>query len=258
MIKAQYGMFKWYEDLEHIHHHITENKNVLITFETNVIPKFQFMVDAGTTGTVTLVKEIGGAEITTDDVTITAESDYVRVHYSGDTLEEQADGWYYLRVDIGESSYYSDVFNWQSNLDGFIKLDVDSYDFALGSRQEYRYVTTNLNFVCYLELDQYSGVDLSNEEEANERDGQIIPYYSGFSRIRKYDIKGTEYIFNFLSGLRVLGVNGSIEITYRDEVFDAKDVSAEVTTQSGDFDIVIISLKFVSNNDIITPINVTR
>lgn len=256
MIKAQYGILKWYESLEDVHFFNSENEAIMATFYKGNIPSFQFMTDGGASVSLYLIKYNGLTETTLSvNPVLTDETDYIRVKYSGSILTGQDDGWYYLRCDIDGTSYYSDMFNWDTDVSKYLKITATSYDIHLGDNPKYLYNMDDYTLTGYF-LFEYEGIDLQNEEEANEENGQIIPYYSGFARMRKFSIKGNESIFNFLAGLRVLGINGEITITCGNEMYKARDVSVEVSSQSGNFDIVFINLKFVNNSDIITPINV--
>ena len=55
--------------------------------------------------------------------------------------------------------------------------------------------------------------------------------------------------------LRTILVNGALTLSYRGNEYSVIDFSTEVASSSADFDIVYLEIKFVANNDVITPIN---
>lgn len=260
-ILAQYGTIKFYESKEYVHHEITHNENVMALFQNNKIPAIQLFIDdeSVTTLNISLIRYSDDQVIHIEGVLVENETNGKRFKFAGKTLEStNEDGWYYVKLSSGAIAYYSDVFMWKTStaeLTESIKINVDTSDFAIGRQQEYIFDTTDFEYECYLLIDQYDGIELQNEEDANEENGQIIPYYTGFARMRQFVIKGHESIYEFMVGLRVMKINGVVTISYRGISYVANDISVEVNNKSGDFDIVFITLKFVANNDIITPIN---
>jgi hypothetical protein len=257
MIKAQFGILRLYESYDSIHYNHTQNRSAIVSFANNYYPPFHLMVDAGISGTVTLLRHYDNSENQTFELIYANMTTYKSFIFNGRTLLNQEEGCYYYRINIGTDVYYSDVFYWTEDTDGFLKVTVSSSDIAIGRKQEYRVNMTDISYAMYLKVFQYNGIEMQNEEDANESDGEIEPYYTGVSLFHEFVLEGNESIYKFLLSLRTLLVNGAMTAAYYGfNYVDIGDVSTEVESSSGDFDIVNIRLKFVAGNDIITPINI--
>lgn len=259
-ILAQYGTIKFYENRDYVHHEITQNQEIMVVFDKSKVPAFQFMVDDDVASvSISVVRYSSDASVYDTTMATTDMTTYTRIKYNGTTVSGTIeDGWYYIKIVSGSNTYYSDVFFWKTSSAEkleMLKITTSTYDFAIGRDQEYRFSTSNQQYECYLLVNQYDGINIQNEEDATEENGQILPYYTGFSRVRQFKIEGHESIYEYLVGLRVMEINGSVTVQFRGNTYSARDISVEVENQNGDFDIVFINIKFVANNDIITPIN---
>lgn len=267
-IKAQFGILGIYDSLEKTEIRNSDNETVIASFLNTKLPPIQFMtaisvfyqVNLLTGVTVSLMRYSNDQQILTN-IAFTAENEvtYFRVKCNGGTVSALPTGYYYYKIVVAHSTpvtYYSDTFNLIDSISGFLYLKLLCSDFSLGRKQEYRVKSTGITYECYFRVHQYNGIEIQNEEDANEEDGEIQSYYTGISIYREFIIEGKERIFKFLLSLRTLLVNGEMDISYGGETYsDVGDSTAELESKSGDFDIVNIRFKFVSANDIITPIN---
>lgn len=263
MILAQIGTLEFYPNLDRMHYYTTGNKNILAVFENPKTPSFQFMVSETNPVANIMIKRVEIDLITTmvheTSVATESEGTYTRIKYQGETLTgEIANGHYLFHVKMGDIDYYSDVFSWNSNssqLSELLKFSISCYDFNQGKSPIYRYDTENFSYEFYLIVSQENKKEGRSEEDANDLNGYILPYYSGSSVMRNILVEINRNLYNLLFHLRTILVNGALTLSYRGNDYSVIDFSTEVASSSADFDIVYLEIKFVANNDIITPIN---
>lgn len=258
MIKAQFGMFGAYDSLDKIEVKNTQNEAIIVSFKSTQLPPITLFVQTNaSTAIISLVRYSDNATIAASLTnTVTDYGNYIRIKYAGETVGKKDEAYYYYKIVCGSETFYTDAFLLKDDVTGLFGVKVTCSDFSIGRKQEYEVDTTNTAYECYIRLFGYNGIEMQNEEDANEEDGEIKPYYTGISMYREFILEAREYIYKFLLSLRTLLVNGSLEVYYGGDTFyDVGDVTTELESASGDFDIVNIRFKFVANNDILTPIN---
>lgn len=258
MILAQYGTLKFYDLADYVHHEHTENDSIMVSYLTNKVPAFQFMLDSGVNANLKVIKYTDNVTVFETNFALTSLTGYKRVKYLGTTTSGGSEGWHQMQLTVGvgetEKTYYSDVFNWVSDPFGFLKITATSSNFALGRKQDYVFDMLNCTFECYLRVSNYEA-DTVNEEDSNEENGVIFPYYTGLSKVLSFIVEGTEYIYDFLILLRMLQYNGAVTISYLGDVYSPVDLTVEISEKTGNFDLVYSNLKFTPYNGIFTPIN---
>lgn len=259
MIKAQFGILKWYENTNNrIWEKLTKSggakTDAIVILETNIIPALQLFVDSSTAATVELL-DINGLTIGSPiSLTVDDETTYFRLLYLGDELENNVDGFYSLKITNGAEYYYSDVFHWITNPDSeneLMKFSISTYDLKIG---DYLFDATDFDIEFYLnakpELPKRESL-----EEATESNGVTTPYYSGGALIFSWILICTKPIYVFLLRFRELLVNGTISMSYEGDTFVVKDPIISVFEDTGDGQQVDVRIEIKPDNEIVKVIN---
>jgi hypothetical protein len=261
-ILAQYNILKFYTDRLYAQWERTENREIPIVFlATNNIPAFQIIVSAATTATFQILDVDGNEKLAApSSVTVTDLTTYKRLKYNGGTLSGAAvlvAGYYQIKVTNGAETYYSDYFAWttSTNLAKLLKVEATTANFALGRKSDWVFDTTSITYLCYLNVTEYMGITPAQEEEANENNGVVVPYYTSLSKSRAWVIDGNEHIYEYLLGLRVLQMNGVVKVTWLGVEYTANDIVVEMDENHGNFDLVDVRLEIRPYNDVMTVIN---
>lgn len=258
MILAQYNILKAYEVKASRHWDNTANQTgAIVLLATNVVPPIQLAVSAGTTATIQLYTSLDVAVGSPISMVVTDMTTHVRLNYLGETLtggEVQVAGYYYMKVTNGADTYYFDVFEWRDDLTGLFKVAATSSNINVGG---YVFDLTNFTYLCYLGA-EYRITEQEDEEYSTEDNGTISPYYTGTSRSRIWVVDGCEYIYEFLLGLRLLDVNGSVTITWNYIDYSADDILVEIDNDHGGADLLDIEVRIKPSNEIMKVINSTN
>ena len=264
-ILAQYGILKYYSTKSNRQWDTTHNKYIPIVFlDMGDYSPFQLIMESGTNAEMRIYNANTEEEVTTSAISLVVsdKDTYVRVHSNGGNLAyiSLSDDYFYAVITGDSGTCYSDVFGWMNDVDvnDLIKVSASSSNIAMGRKSEYVLDISSSTFTCYFNVNEYLGIIPETEEDANENNGVVIPYYVGTAKSRAWIIDGNEYIYEFLLSLRILNVNGEVTITYRGVVYLAEDIIAEKEEEYGDSDIIDINLSIKANGDIMTVINSIR
>lgn len=152
---------------------------------------------------------------------------YTQIHLGGDVFNSVEAGFYELEITAGTDVYYTDMFQVTNELDGMLKVDIDSSSIRLGNV----YVTEMLysHHVFYLPLKQIPSNGYI-KEDAIENDAITSTTFASRSLIHGFLVVGSEPIYVFLSALRIFGANGTVLLTNNYVEYNCVDITVEIET----------------------------
>ena len=237
----------------------TDNPDIPILFVTTKAPAMELITDDGSVATIYTVDANTDVDVESFAMTVETETSYYRIIYLGGVLDPaHVDGNYYYRIEQGSDTYITDVFartTSASNINKLLKIVVESSDVERGKKTRYTLNLTDFVFEGYFNVSEYKGVAPEKEEHAEEDDGVIDPYYTSGSVARKWIIDGNQYIWEFLLGVRILQMNGSVELTYKGVVYDASDFMAEIAESHGGANLIDIEISIKPDNEVMRVVN---
>jgi len=253
-IIAKYNPIDLYANKGNRRWNLTDNREqYIILYESGQIPAMQLIVDEATTATLQLMDQDDNAVGSPVSFTIESASDYDRLIHTGTTLADPEDGYYYLEITIDGTAYYSEMFGWTSDTSELLKLEItDLANFDLGG-----YYTMNMDgysYLCYFDA-EYNGV--KPDVVSDDTDNSGVSDISSGSRtlVRTFLVDGHEYIYEFLSGLRILNCNGTVAFTYLGREFTASDIDIDTEDELVNGDMYRIKVEFKVRNETISTNN---
>lgn len=198
---------------------------------TGTVPAIELIVDDATSASLQVLdcdgEDVGSPiAMTVEDVTT-----YKRLIYTGSFMADQSDGFYSLKVTNGAETYYFEMFAWVSSQtiadNKLLKITASLGDFdIIGYDGTY---TTNMTGLVYEFYVAQIGSDDSHEidEEANNNSGVNFVSYGNRAIINSFILKANRDIWIFLTGLRVLSANGTVDITWEGETTRVMDIEIE-------------------------------
>jgi len=229
----------------------TKNQfDYIVMLNRGLIPMIQLMVDAATSATITVFDEQTQGLGVSDSMVVENMTTYVRLTYAGIQGQFPNNGYYSFVITTNTETFYTDVFYWGDNLSDYLKIKVKSSNIALNPNmmavQVYEGIATGLSggyiYELYLKATK-NKVTPDTQEKAEESDGITEINYGVTSFIYSYDIQTNESLMKFINYLRMLSVNGTIELTWRGEVIDAKDIEIEEKEVHNGCDLYDLTLK---------------
>ena len=224
----------------------TDNKKFIHHFETNKIPAFQIILDSTiTTATYKLYdvddNEISNGSVTVENDTNDAGTAFSRLIFLGTTLSSKDDGFYYIEITYDGSFIYSDVFCWQTDISGYLKISATTANMAIGG---FKMNMDSFTYLIYFDADNLTE-EFEVKEEGVERTYGDEPYYNSRNHVVEYIISGYRKTYNFIAGLRTVSTNGTVTITFDSETYEIYDIETpEKTSAYSNSDILILSWKF--------------
>lgn len=199
-----------------------------------------------------------GANIyTVDDVWVNGlihsnaidKTTYQQVWFIPDDLT-LSEGYYYILLSVDGIDYYSDVFGVVADVSGLLKVKVSSADITVGgTEQKIQSLVTEF----YLSADYY-GIKPKTEEKGDPIDGITLVYSATTVFTHEFEIDANENIYRYLYSLRLLGCNGTIEITWDYDIFTASDILVE-EIQNNNTGTYQIKLTFVDESESVQTLN---
>lgn len=181
------------------------------------LPTFQICLTTGSVSSITLYKANGASvgSLSTDIMSYKDVGSYrVFYHTGASSGLYSAEGQYYLKVTIGTSDYYSDVFTAVADISAYLKVEWwDTEDFVMDGAAIV-YVLGSGNYFknrVYLNT-QLGKPEYEYEEEGEKRDGLFFP---------EKMISEKTYKFNFLANeplcdvMRLARMSDYIKVTDR-------------------------------------------
>lgn len=206
------NIFEFFDNVEKQRWNNTDVRGFIATLEAGKFPCFAIAQRTLQTPIVAiLTNKITGEVVATYFTTIVdSEDGYKVIYFAGHADGDIIDGYYYITLqgDVSEFAF-SEVFCIATDLSGLIKFELNSSDITLNAIVQLPYHL--INPVFYL---PYNGRTMiaENNEEGNEKYFGDIPTFSSVKIKHTIEINGTKHIFRVLSFLKVLCVNGFIEV----------------------------------------------
>lgn len=225
-----------------------ENKDATFIFETNVIPPFFLISDSTqTTGTVQVFDTDDNAIDSAKPITVTDNTTYTSLKYTGVTLTGLDCGYYYLKIVLGSNVdiYYSEVFRWEDDVTDFLNINATSSNITLGS--SYELDLSSITFDCYLDAEE-SFDEIEITEEGVEKPYGDVPVFNTMNMTHTFSIFSSRSMLRFLFGLRILETNGTITFTFNGRELSAYDIVVEKGDTVGYDESVIVDIKFKETN----------
>lgn len=236
-----YGILGFYITKASRQYDNTDNQSIIHHFVTNTIPDVQIIVDSAVASATYKLydeddTEISSGNCTVNSLTNDAGTAYSQIIISSKTTVGSADGRYYLTVTYGTTTLYSDMFCWLTTVTGYLKIEAAAAAMSIGG-----FPTASLTHTIYLESHKFVE-EYEIQEEGEEKTYGNISYFTSRNRVHTHDIVGYGKTYNFLAGLRVAEVNGTIKVTWDGEESEVYDINVE--KKSGNSDTYAIELKF--------------
>lgn len=207
----------------------TDNRQIIHKFETNKLPAFLFAIPGTITTATYRLLCVDETVIKTGSCALSTETNnfgttYSIISLSGATTTLQTDGYYYIEVTCNTTAYYSDVFEWVTDVSELLKINAVSTGLAIGV-----FPVGAFTYTMYIDSNDFTE-EHEVTEEGEEKTYGNVPAFVSVNRKYKFDLVGYNKTLQFLSGLRALLVNGSISLTWKGETVDIYDM---VTESSG-------------------------
>ena len=119
----------------------------------------------------------------------------------------------------------------------------------------YTFNMTGLTFLAYFNVWEKPHPFFEEDEEAEDTDGIVSPYYWSAAKVLSWVIDGTEPIFDFLGRLRGMLGNGTISIIWHEDTYTVNDIEASVDESFNDGDLLNILIKIKPSSEVMTVIN---
>lgn len=231
-----------------------DNKHVEMVFETGHIPAFHLILD-----TLATVAEVKVFNAFTDEgvepsfpITVEASGDKMYFRFAGADVAGLLEGYYYLGILIDEEDdYWSDVFGWKDDPSDMLKVEATGDDILLGA--EHLLDMEDFTFKGYF-YSEIGETEADINEEGVEKPYGNKPIYNTRNIVNSFEITGNRAIYKFLSGLRVLEVNGDVTFTYNGIEMSAYDINVEKKESNAFDETIILTLKF-KEQDYLSAIN---
>ena len=150
-------------------------------------------------------------------------------YYSESIFPDAVKGYYYLKLTNEIESFDSDMFGWEDDLTGYIKVDVASADLR---SKNYTFHLNDFWYNFYL-TGEYLGIKPKITQEGKEIDAITKGIFGSRAIIRELDIDASESIYIFLSSLGLLLANGAVNFSFGYEIFTTDELSIEAKDEHG-------------------------
>ena len=226
------NIFDFFESINSRRWNNADIKEYCVVFATGFVPPF--IVVKKTTATQALVKlinEVTGEEEISWTVSMndSDEEDYKILTFVQKTLADKECGYYSFEVTVNTKTYYSEVFGWSDNLSKLAKFEVYSESVTFAGVHELPMASISNTFYLF---QNGSIINAEIPEDGVEKPYGDIPLFNTLNILRTISINGTNQIFRYLSALRVLHVNGQVDVTIDNEKRQIYDIRCEVDTDN--------------------------
>ena len=233
-----------------------DNKQVLTTFKNaaspeNNYPPFAIVTDtSATSGTVQLYDTDDATVSSAPTITIAAldpaVSGYKLLKYAGKALTGQADGCYYYKIVLNTGEIiYSEVFEWKTDVSDLVKVEATNDNITIAGT--YNVDMSSLTFISYYDS-EFGETALDIQEKGVEKPFGVKPTFNTRNLINSLEVFGTRDIFVYLSGLRILEVNGDVAFTYNNVEMTAYDITVEKKESFAFDEVTVITIEFKETN----------
>lgn len=264
-ITAQYNPLRFHASRAERQFESTKNKKFIVTYAMTlveagyscVVPPFSLLMASAPTDPpptfAMSVKDMDGVVMfTSSTFSYVNNGAYTQITYLGSTVTNSLAGFYEIVVTINSVPYYSDVFKWCYNLDELLKVTASSSKIRLMRSLDYEMIYTTHEF--YLSA-TVSDTNSYLKEDATDDDAIISTLHGSSSIIRSLIILGTESIYIFLRGLRILRCNGSVSVVWNYKTYSIDDIVVEPEKNHGGADLLNIKFEFKCPNETISVSN---
>ena len=229
----------------------SHSPDLVTVLTTGVIPPFVLVSDsAQVSATVQIFSAIDDSSVGAAQAIVlsSAPNSNQYFKYAGATgIGAVAGCYYYKIVTAGDTeTYYSEVFEWASTYTNMLKV-VASGLTAITLGGQYVMDLTSLTFTSYYKTER-STLDKDIKEKGAEKPYGDIPTFNTRNLVNKFTILGGKEIFAYLSGLRVLDVNGTIVFTYNSMVMTAYDIVVDKEDSISLDEAILTSIEFKETN----------
>jgi hypothetical protein len=248
-----YNTLGWYADKSLRRWDNADNKHIGIVFDTGYVPAFHLITDL-----VSSAAEIAVYNAFTDElvdpvynVEVIDETGYSYLRFTGAVSPSMAEGYYYATIVYnGADTLYSDVFGWSDETSSMLKIQAVSTDIRIGI---YDLDMDSFTYEGYLYCEQ-AETEMEIIEEGIEKPYGNVPIFNTRNIINSFEVHGSRELFKFLTGLRILEVNGTVTFTYKGVVMSAYDIIVEKKESDAFDETNVINIKF-KEQDYISAIN---
>jgi len=244
-----------------------DNQYIFVYFATDLIPPFVLISDTAETSARVQIFDknddsVGGTQV----VAVSINGTKKMLKFDGLDLGLTSDeGCYYAKIEtytgIGAAveTYYSEVFYWTedstSNLkeSGLLKITAVSSNITLGNT--YEIDLSDITYECFIEVNEPE-TNQEISERGNEKPYGDIGVFNTRVLKRKYELLGTNDMFEFLSALRLFKTNGTVTFTYNGLAEDAFDIVFESSESYSKQEAISMSIEYTrtdyisANNEI--------
>lgn len=237
-----FNIFDFYTDKNFRKWNKADFNEYVPIFKTNSAPAFVVLTSLiEAAGTFKLLNADTENEINSGNIIVSESNGISILSYYGEELADNDDCYCYYEITFGADVYYSDVFGWFTDTSKLIGIKIESSDVTIGFDNIIPFSQYIYEFFL-----QPIGVNIESEtnEDGVEKPYGDIPAFSTTSIIRNVIINGDNQIYRFLSFIRALNVNGSIQVTINGVTKDCYDFSVEVENNEGFGEMMSLLLKY--------------
>jgi hypothetical protein len=185
-----------------------------------------------------------------DSYSVSGQSTYMDLHIAASSLIEQQAGYYYIEFTVNSDVFYSDMFGWTDRTDELLKIKASTSSMNVGG-----YIINKL----YTTTEFYLNSERLDINPKVEQDGQKVGaitrvIYSSMAVPREFDLSVNDSVYMFLSTLSIIQGNGSVEVTFGYETFNASDIYIELLESHGD-GLYQVKFIFVDESESVSTVN---
>lgn len=257
MLILGYNTLQYYKDKSLQRWEISDNKNIFVYFKINVLPSFILISNTiASTATAQIYNAIDDSPVgSAYPVTITIAGGQKTLKIENIEIIGGVEGCYYTKIIAGTDIFYSEVYKWVADdietqkKYGLLKIVAESANITIGSN----YNIESFTYSCFIAVNPPIISDNITEIGSEKPYGDVALFGTRTIK-RKFEIIGGIEIFKFLSGLRILNINGSIIFTYDGISYSGIDIKFEKTETISFDNAILMTLEF-TESDYISPRN---
>jgi hypothetical protein len=182
---------------------------------------------------------------------VQGKTDHFLIMFMSEYSLDKVDGYYYVKLTIDSTEYFSDVFRWTDDIRGKLKIKTETTSLRINDYQaEYNYLYTE-----FFVKAAYLGIKPNIVQQGNENKAITDVLFGSRSIIREFDIDANDSIYIYLSALGLMQVNGEISLYWGSEYFNAVDILVEESTNHTD-GFYQLKLSFVDEKETVSTMNI--
>jgi hypothetical protein len=170
------------------------------------------------------------------DITVDADDSIYSCVYGEDIYEQTLSAG-------GDNLAYTDVFCWQTDVSEYLKIEATTSNMVIGG---FEMNMTGFTYLVYLEVKENGFTEeYPIEEEGKSKTFGDVGYFTSRNHEQQFEITGYRKTLGFLAGLRTVHTNGTVTLTYKNDISEIYDIESPDAAQSYTYsDILIINWKF--------------